>query len=314
MKNKDIINNINYFENEIAKKILKKIKISNIIFYITFFLATISFILLIINLTKSGSLIFVSILYLLITLDMSFSQRRYIENIIQETINKSICPEAYINLNLYNANKKICPEKSYNYYLNNISYGYILLGEFNNAEKIIKYLDTRKKDLVLQSQIIKNKIEIAFFKNDIKLFNREVENLNKIIRFLPRKFKKKVRLNIKLKQAVIDRNTTEVNNCCDLLEKNRNLFERVQAAYYRGLVQDRKKKQNYEEYYRYVAENGNNLIIANKAREKLEITEFENKYEIKKHIPYRVFQILVLFIFISNTVFWSMYIAYILGK
>lgn len=145
MKNKDIINNINYFENEIAKKILKKIKISNIIFYITFFLATISFILLIINLTKSGSLIFVSILYLLITLDMSFSQRRYIENIIQETINKSICPEAYINLNLYNANKKICPEKSYNYYLNNISYGYILLGEFNNAEKIIKYLDTRKK-------------------------------------------------------------------------------------------------------------------------------------------------------------------------
>lgn len=123
---------------------------------------------------------------------MSFSQRRYIENIIQETINKSICPEAYINLNLYNANKKICPEKSYNYYLNNISYGYILLGEFNNAEKIIKYLDTRKKDLVLQSQIIKNKIEIAFFKNDIKLFNREVENLNKIIRFLPRKFKKKL--------------------------------------------------------------------------------------------------------------------------
>ena len=245
---------------------------------------------------------------------MSFSQRRYIENIIQETINKSICPEAYINLNLYNANKKICPEKSYNYYLNNISYGYILLGEFNNAEIIIKYLDTRKKDLVLQSQIIKNKIEIAFFKNDIKLFNREVENLNKIIRFLPRKFKKKVRLNIKLKQAVIDRNTTEVNNCCDLLEKNRNLFERVQAAYYRGLVQDRKKKQNYEEYYRYVAENGNNLIIANKAREKLEITEFENKYEIKKHIFYKIFQILIFLIFLSNTFFWSMYTAYILGK
>lgn len=314
MKNKNIINNINYFENEIAKKILKKIKLSNKIFYLTFALETISFILLIINLRMLSSLVLVSVIYLFVTIDLSFSHRKYSEKVNQETIDNTVCPEAYINLNLYNANKKISPERSFNYFLNNISYGYILLGDFNKAEKIINYLDTRKKDLILQSQIIKNKIEIAFFKHDIKLFNREVENLNNIIRFLPRKYKKEARINIKLKKAVIDKDTTEVNNCCDLLVKNKKLLKNVQASYYRGLVQDKKKKQNYEEYYRYVAENGNNLMIANKARERLEITEFENKYEIKKHIFYKIFQILIFLIFLSNTFFWSMYTAYILGK
>ena len=40
MKNKEIINNIKYSENEIAKKILKKIKNSEKIFYLIFTLET----------------------------------------------------------------------------------------------------------------------------------------------------------------------------------------------------------------------------------------------------------------------------------
>ena len=114
-----------------------------------------------------------------------------------------------------------------------------------------------------------------------------------------------------IKQAIIDKNTSEVNNLCTLLEKNKNLFNKVQSAYYKGLVQEKKNKQNYEEYYRFVAEHGNNLMIATEARKKLKINETINKYDRKLHIIYKIFRLFILAIFLSSSIFWLMYTIYI---
>ena len=146
---------------------------------------------------------------------------------MKDSINKTVCPEAYIDINLYFANKLICPERNYNYFLNNISYGYILLGKIENAEKIIKYLDTRKKDLFLQCQIIKNKIEIAFMNNDINDFNKLKNELNNIIKFIPGKIKKEIKLDIKIKQAIIEKDTSKANEYYTILEKNKNKHKKI---------------------------------------------------------------------------------------
>lgn len=310
MKNKEIINNIKYSENEIAKKILKKIKNSEKIFYLIFTLETLSYILLIINLRKFSSSIIVSLIYLLFALDISLTHKKHSEKVMKDSINKTVCPEAYIDINLYFANKLICPERNYNYFLNNISYGYILLGKIENAEKIIKYLDTRKKDLFLQCQIIINKIEIAFMNNDINDFNKLKNELNNIIKFIPGKIKKEIKLDIKIKQAIIEKDTSKVNEYCTILEKNKNKHKKIIAEYYRGLVQENKRKQDYVEHYKFVSENGNNLFIAKKARKKINIKEFENKYNIKKYIPYNIFRIIIFIIFISSTIFWGIYTLY----
>lgn len=310
MNNKEIINQINFSENKTANKILKKVKLSNKIFYLLFFLETVSYILLIINLKRTSGVIIVSLLYLILTLDFSLTHKRHVNKVMRDTINYTICPEAYLNINLYYAKKIICPKNSYNYFLNNIAYSYILLGDLNKSEKILKYLDNQKKNLILQSQIIKNKIEIAFINNDLKKLNNLKDELNNIIRFLPGKIKKEIRIDLKIKQAVIDKKTYEVFSNCDLIEKNNILFNKIYSSYYRGLVQEKKGKQNYGEFYNFVAEHGNNLIIADKARKKINLKNYESKYYIKKYFVHKIFTILVFAILLSHTLFWSIFTIY----
>ena len=310
-RNKEIVNNINYSENKIAKKILRDAKISNWMFYLMFILETITYVLMSVSALTTKGIFLVSIIYLILSLYLVSRQKQYLNKIMSESMNKTICPEAFFNLNLYNAKKIICTERLYNYSLNNIAYAYIQTGDFDKASEIIKYLDTRKKDLILQSEIIQNKINIAFLKNDIKKLYEESENLKKVISFIPKRYKKEILLNVNLKQAVTEKNIEEVNNKCDLLEKKKNLFNKLYASYYRGLVLVKSKKQGYEEYYKFVAENGNNLVIANKAREKLKVNNVKNNYKRKLHIVYKIFNLILLTILFASTFFWGMYTIYI---
>ena len=310
-RNKDIISNLNYSENKIAKKILRDAKISNWIFYIMFVLETITYILMAVSALTTNGIFLVSIIYWLLALYLVSRQKQYLNKIMLDAMNKTICPEAFLNLNLYTAKKIICTERLYNSSLNNIAYAYIQMGDFDKASEIIKYLDTRKKDLILQSEIIQNKINMAFLKNDIKRFCEESENLKKVTAFIPKKYKKEALLNINLKQAVIEKNIEEVNNKCDLLEKKKNLFNKLYASYYRGLVLVKSKKQGYEEYYKFVAENGNNLVIANIAREKLKVNDVKNNYKRKFHIGYKILNLILLTILFTSTVFWGMYPIYV---
>lgn len=313
-KNREFINKIQYSNNEVAKKVLKSIKGSDRIFYVMYVLLTILYILLMVHVISIKGIFFITLLYFVLVIDLTFTQKRYTDRVMKETINKTICPEAYIDLNLYNARKLICNERMYKSSLNNIAYGYIQLGKFDIAEEIIKYLDSKRKDLILQSQIIQNKIDLAFLKDDIKKCNSECENLRKIIHLIPGRYKKEAKLNINLKQAVNDNNFEKVNELCEILDKKKKMFYKVKAQYYRGLVQEKRKKQNYEEYYKFVAENGNNLLIAKKVREKLEITESKNIYTRSYHIAYKAFKLLAFILLVVSVIFWSMYTIYIFNK
>lgn len=313
-RNKEFINNMEYSENKVAKNILRDAIISNWMFYLIFLLETITYILLAISALTPKGILLVSIIYLIITIYLGIRQRNYFNKIMFESIQKTVCPEAFFNLNLYNAKRLICNERLYNYSLNNISYAYIQLGELDKATKILKYLDTRKKDLMLQSEIIQNKINIAFFKEDVKKFNEESENLKKVISFIPKKYKKEALLNINLKQAVIENNIEEVNNKCNLLEKKKNLFNKLYSSYYRGLVLVKSKKQGYEEYYKFVAENGNNLLIANKVREKMKIKDVKKIYKRKFYIGHKFSTFIIFTILFSSCVFWGMYTVYVYSQ
>ena len=310
-KNKEIVNNMNYSENKIAKKVLRDAKISSFMFFLMFTLETIGYVLMSVSVLTFKGIILASIIYSIASLYLVSRQKQYLNKIMSESMNKTICPEAFFNLNLYNAKKIITTEGLYNYSLNNIANAYIQIGDFDKASEIIKYLDTRKKDLILQTEIIQNKINIAFFKNDIKRFYEECENLKKVTCFIPKRYKKEALLNINLKQAVIEKNIEEVNNQCDLLEKKKNLFNKLYAAYYKGLVLLKNKKQGYEEYYKFVVENGNNLVIANEAREKLKVNSIKNNYKRKLHIGYKIFNLIILTILFVSSVFWGMYTVYL---
>lgn len=302
MKKKDkfLIENMNYLDNEMAKKMLRNMKNSDIIFYLTYFFITIIYFSLIFVRISTTTLLLFSIMYVVFVIELRILQQLYIQKTIKESINKTICPEACYNLSLYNAKKIFCKQKAYYFYLNNIAKAYILLGKTEKATKIIRQLDKNKKNIYLQGQILQNKIEIAFMKRDIKEFNRQHENLNKIFKFLPRKFRNEVRLDNKIKQAVLERNIDEVNNLCDQNNNKETRYQKVLNAYYKGTVLEKSGQSNYEECYKFVAENGNNLIIANQIREKMKITDFNYIYKTNKHLIYNTFKFLS---FVSSLIF-----------
>lgn len=318
MKNKEydksIINNINYSKNEISKKIIKNIKISNILFFLNIILGTVIYIIGMFTIVKTKGIVFFTLLYMVIIIDLSISHRRYLDKVLEETLYDCINPETYIDINLYNANKKICNEKVFNNSLNNIAYALIQLGDFKKAKKILKYLDNRKKDLILQSNILNNKIEIAFFENNTEELKKEVEQLKNVIKFLPKKNKNIIMSNIKLRQAIINNDTDEVNNICNLLEKNKKLLYKIQAEYFRGLLKEKINDNSFTINYTYVAENGNNLYIAKTVREKLNYFEEEKNYKKKSHIFYKTIQIITLIIFLLITNFLTMYMIFLINK
>lgn len=289
-KNKYLIQDIKYSENNISKKILKNIKISDIIFYLTYVLLTILYLSFIFVKIKTGTLLIISILYFLFVFELAFLQRLYTNNVIKESIKVTVCPEALLDLSLYCANKRICNEKSFNYYLNNIAKAYILSGKTEKALKIIKQLDKNKKDMLLQAEILQNKMEIAFIKGDLKEFNKHYDNYNKILKFIPKKYKNEVKLDNKLKQAVLENDKEAVKELCENSNKKKDSYTEVMIAYYKGVVLEKIEKEKSDEYFQFVAENGNNLMIANQVRKKLNITKTNEKYKRKKHRIFNIYK------------------------
>lgn len=306
-KDKEFINSIKYSENKMAKKILRDARISKWIFYSMFLLETITYILIVINMENVNGLIFYSIVYIIFAAYFSVRYAEYLRKSLRESMQNTICPKGFLNLNLYNAKKLISNQGAYNYALNNIAYAYIQLGDLNKANEIIEYVEKRKVNIVLKSAIIQNKMDISFYNNDVKKFNEEYKNLNSILKFLPRKYKKEALLNMNLKQAVINKNRNEVNHICDELEKKKQLLNKVIASYYRGLMLEEKNNKEYEEYYKFVAENGNNIMIANKAREKIKLEKSENIYKRKMHLGYKIFNLIILAMLLISTIFFGEY-------
>ncbi len=306
-RDKEFINGIKYSENKMAKKILRDAKISKWIFYFMFLLETITYILIVINMANIKGLIFYSVAYIILAAWLGIRYMEYSRKSLSEAMEDTICPEGVLNLSIYNAKKIISNERAYNYALNNIAYAYIQLGELDKATEMIDYIEKRKIDNILKSEIIQNKMDIAFYRNDIKKMKEECKNLNNIIKFLPKKYREKALLNRNIKQAIMDKNIEEVNNICDKLEKKKKLFNKVIAAYYRGLVLEKSKNKEYKTYYKFVAENGNNIMIANKAREKMKLGKTENIYNRKMHLGYKIFNLIILAILLICTIFFGGY-------
>ena len=76
-KNKNLIENIKYSNNETSKKILKNAKISDIIFYLTYIFLTIIFFSLIFIKVRTSVLLIISIAYFFVILDLAIFQKIY---------------------------------------------------------------------------------------------------------------------------------------------------------------------------------------------------------------------------------------------
>lgn len=294
-KEREFIKNIQYSENAIAKKILRKYKIERWIYYTIFLLLMITFILWSINIYEISSLIFCLAIYIIFCLFFTIRYKRYSEKLLKESLYTSICPEGFLNINIYNANKMLINKKAYMYALSKIATGYIELGEFEKAKEVIEYVEKRKININIKGEIIKNKINLAFLTNDIKEFSEQCEKMKSIRKFLSKRFIKENSVNMSIQEAIINKDFKKANELIYQLEKKRNRLNQIMVQYYKGLVLEKNSK-DFKNEYKYIAEKGNNLYIAKQARKKLEIEYKDNKCKNKKHVVYKIINVISILI------------------
>lgn len=301
---------LKYIYSDIGKKKLKSIKRINFIYLISFILITIIYIVLMFDVKKGkiAPIIVFSVIYIGIALLLRIIRRRHVNRFMQETLSQEICLDGFINLNIYKAKKVEKRIKNsnfnriYNYSLINIIDAYLRKGEFDQANKIIEFLEKRELDNLAKIFLIKNKAAIAYYANNIESFNEQYEKIKQISDLIPKKKKSQILASLDLPKYMLENNKVEANKICDQLINSKILLNKVVASYYKGVILEKNNNENYKKYYKYVVENGNDLYIAKIASEKINM-KGKIKYKRKKHIGFKILTILLFIILLFSTLF-----------
>ena len=277
-----------YSQDEMAKEILKKVKIRNGIKDVISALLVICYVVAIKVVISENKILFVtSIAFIFVCLVLIVILRKINIKYLFEVINAGY-PEGLLNLSIYSYEffskpsilKKLFSALIERYVvttLNNIATAYYQMGDIENTLKVVNYLENEYKVKNKKTKHFKDlitinlKTAIAFSNNDIDEFKKQNIKLKEILKSFPEKNVYKFLIKLNLREAFLDNNLDEVNKLCDELNKSNLLSDKVLSAHFKAQILEKNKKEGWQEYYKYVADNGNTLAIAKKAREKLGI-------------------------------------------
>ncbi len=292
--NKQMENIMKYSDDHNAKIILKNEKIFNVMYTITFIIMSALYIFFAIKSTLK-----ITILYIIMAIIMILYKKFRFNKLLKKYMLEKICIEGVLNVSIYYAKKIINTNKSYNQSMNNIAFAFIELGEFEKAENVLQHLEDRNLSNIEKCSVMKNKMRMLFLKNDIEGFKNEKKELIKNIESMPDKYKKQIMLSIDLQEATLDADYDTIDKLATTCEKNANLYNRINLAYYRGYVLEKKSDQEYENYYKFIAENGKNLFIANMVRDKLNIDNKFQDQKLKSHLGFKIILFIITSILIA---------------
>ena len=314
-----------YSRDKMALKILKNAKRRDVIKNIIAALLAICYIFVIIDVVNENKNIFATtIFFVLVCLVLTFIIRKNNIKHLLEVIDLNY-PEGFLNLSICSyefftksAISKRIPsainEKSIITSLCNIATAYFQMGDIENVMKVVTYLETQynvknKKVDNFKKLIISNiKAAIAYDNNDITEFEEQNIKLREVLETLPEKTRYNFLIKLNLRKALLENNIDEVNKLCDELNKSKRISDKVSSAYVRAQILEKNAIEGWKDYYKYVADNGNTLAIAKKAREKLGIKDFEIKnIKFKKYIGYKIFITLFSFLLVATCSFYIDY-------
>lgn len=299
---------LKYTESTIGKKKIKQYKRIKLMYIVMFIMIAINYICLCLDAKKLVAVVVFTIIFLCAVLLIKYIRTKHLRDFVQETLSQEICVDGFIDLNIYYAkkveknlsNKKY--NRAYNYSLLNILDAYVRKGNFEQANNIIEYLEKQELDNLSKVFLCRNKATIAFYKDDKEEFNNQYEEFKENLKQIPAKQESAIKTTLDLQKYVIENNENEVIKICDNLLNNGLLLNRIVASYYKGIILEKNKKEEYKNYYKYVVENGNDLYIANIVGKKIGVKP-EIKYKVKKHITFKILTALLFLLVLFTTIF-----------
>ena len=302
---------LKYIESEIGKKKLKTFRKIELMYLITAILISIIYLILCLD-SKLGGIIFFSIVYIIVASIVKLIKRKHTNRILAETLSQEICLDGFINLCIYSIKKtekkpnNLRLYKSCNYLLLDLIYAYLTKGDYKQVDNIVSFLEKRELDNKAKALFIKNKAAIAYFTNNVEEFNKEYKNFNELSNTLVEKIKNQILVSLDLQKYILENNESQATRICEQLINNKVLLNRVMGSYYKGIILEKNNNEEYKKYYKFVAENGNNLNIAKIASDKIGVTS-QIKYKSKKHIGFKIFTSLLFTLLLLFTVFICMF-------
>ena len=165
------------------------------------------------------------ILYCLILIVLTILKNMYLTKMISNALTQEVCLDSYINLCIYYSRRVLNTNEEYNYFLCDIANGYMLMGEFERAKNIYKFLETRKLDNVVKAYLIEYKATIAFSQNDVDEFQKQYKLLENVLNSIPNRMRKTLYVTVNIKKNIIENNIEELNKIFEELENSEMLLK-----------------------------------------------------------------------------------------
>ena len=274
------------------KKILNRIKELRLyrnIFLVTELLIIVNIYVCCFNLTKTYQQVICLLLHCVLSLVVSFMYNNFVLSKNRESILKELNPELFLNINIWESNLMIKTKYKYDSVLINIASAYTYDGKFEEAEKVLDYLEKANLKKRLKILYLLRKVEWLFFQKRYKEVKELKDDILCELEELPNEYKMSVLSNLDMYMSMIDKDKKKLKLICEGLEKTGVNINKIYSIYIKSLFFEEKDNK----YQKMLAFEGGNLFFA---REELEDQNITTKNNIKpeKHKGYKKFSIIIL--------------------
>ena len=277
------------------KKILKRInelKLYRTIFLITELLIIISIYIWSFSLTKTYQQIICMLLHCILAFVVSSKYNNFILAKNRESILKELNPELFLNINIWESNLLLFKSKSRkDSALINIAAAYTYDGNFDEAEKVLDYLEKSNLKKQLKALYLLRKIEWLFYQKRYKEVKEIKDDILCELEQLPNEYKMSILSNLDMYISMIDKDKKKLKLICEGLEKTEVNINKVYSIYIKSLFFEEKDNK----YQKMLAFEGGNLFFAREELEDQNITT-KNNMKPNKHKLYKKSSIFILII------------------
>ncbi|MBQ7104917.1 MAG: hypothetical protein IJN90_03590 [Bacilli bacterium] len=212
-----------------------------------------------------------------------------ITNVVRESIEKELKPKLFINIGIWFTKHDF--KKGQNHYsaLLDLSLGYILDGKFEEAEKILSYLEKQPLKKYNKQFFLFRKIELYFYKKDYNKIKKLEKELKYELKKVPKLQRKEMIDELEMIDGIISKDTNKLKQVCKRLGESNKNIDRAHYLYIKSLFFEEADNK----YQKMLAFEGGNLFFAKEEYEDQNITT-KNNMKPNKHKWPKIIQIIML--------------------
>lgn len=208
--------------------------------------------------------------------------------VLKESIEKELKPKLFVNICIWLSKHDY--KRGQNYYstLLDLTLGYILDGKFEEAEKVLNYLEKMNLKKYNKQFFLFRKIELYFYKKEYSKIKKIEKELKYELKKVPKQQRKEILDELEMIDGMVSKDITKLKQVCKRLEKSDKRIDRVYYLYIKSLFFE----EDDNKYQKKLAFEGGNIFFAKEEYEDQNIST-KNNMKPNKHKISKILQIIM---------------------